>query len=232
MIAFFLVACLPEPIEVQLSGQVLTAQDSAQGAPDLTVTAYGSELEEYSATETDDDGMFTTAVQSNRVYHLVVEGTDATPTAFSGVVGSADTSIAEDELFIRSTTETEALRTIHQNCEPSSLEGGIVEGVVHFQLQNAQDDSYLIAEEAMVEVYDVDGTQYETCYLNTDGESLEAGTEVGATGRFAAFGIPSGAITVVFKQEFGELVIENYGFVFMPEDGIAPFHPAFIDLAG
>ena len=232
MIAFFLIACLPEPFEVQLSGQVLTAQDSTQGAPNLTVTAYDSELEEYSATETDDDGLFTTAVQSNRVYHLVMEGPDITPTAFSGVVGSADTSIDEDELFVRSTAETEALRTTHENCDASSLDGGIVEGVVHFQIQNERDNSYLIAEEAMVEVYDVDGTQYEACYLNNDGESLEAGTEVGATGRFAAFGIPSGAITVVFKQEFGELVIENYGFVFMPEEGIAPFHPAFIDLAG
>ena len=232
MIVFLLAACLPEPSQVQLSGQVLTAQDSAQGAPDVTVTAYDSELEEYSTTETDGDGMFTTTVQSNRVYHLVIEGPDATPTAFSGVVGAADTSIDEDELFIRSVAETEALRTTHENCATSSLEGGIVEGVVHFQFRNERDDSYLIAEEAMVEVYDADGNQYEACYLNTDGESLEAGTEVGATGRFAAFGIPSGAITVLFKQEIGAAVIENYGFVYMPEDGIAPFHPAFIDLAG
>jgi len=233
MIALMMVtACLPEPTDITLSGQVLTAQDAEQGAPGIAVTAFDSELIEYSTAETDDDGMFATTVRSNRVYHLVLSGSDVVPTAFSGVVGSSDTAIAADELFVRSVAEVEALRATHDQCAGASEEGGVVEGTVYFQLRNEQDDSFLIAEEAMVEVYDVNGTQYETCYLDTDGNSLEAGTEVGATGRFAAFGVPSGAITVVFRQEIGASVIENYGFVFMPENGVAPFHPAFIDIAG
>ena len=233
MIALMMVAaCLPEPTNVELSGQVLTAQDAQRGAPGIGVTAFDSELNEYSAAETDDDGMFATTVQSNRVYHLVLTGTGITPTAFSGVVGSSDTAIGADELFVRSIAEVDALRTTHGQCIAAEQEGGIVEGTVYFQLRNEQDESFLIAEEAMVEVYDANGTQYDTCYLDTDGNSLEAGTEVGATGRFAAFGIPSGAITVVFRQEIGASVIENYGFVYMPENGIAPFHPAFIDIAG
>ncbi len=232
MIALLLTACLPQPGEVQLSGQVLSAQDSGQGAPDVSVTAFDAELAPYSDTVTDENGMFATPVQTNRVYHLVLEGEGSVPTAFSGVVGSSDTAIAEDELFIRSEAEVDAIRLAHENCAGSEEEGGIVEGVLYFRLQNERDASYLIAEEAMVEVFDSNGTQYETCYLDTDGESLEFGTEVGATGRFAAFGVPAGAITVVFKQEIGATEIENYGFVLMPENGIAPFHPAFVDLAG
>ena len=232
MISLLLSGCLPEPSDIQLSGQVLTAQESEQGASDIVVTAHDAELAPYSDTVTDEDGVFSTAVQTNRVYHLVLEGDGVVPTAFSGVVGTSDTRIEHDELFVRSEAEVDALRLTYSECAASELEGGIVEGIVYFQLQNAKDESYLIAEEAMVEVYDANGTQYDTCYLDSDGESLEFGTEVGATGRFAAFGIPSGAITVIFKQEIGASELENYGFVYMPENGIAPFHPAFIDLAG
>ena len=233
MIALMMVAaCLPEPTDITLSGQVLAAQDAEQGAPGIEVTAFDSELNEYSTAETDDEGMFATTVQSNRVYHLVLSGSDVTPTAFSGVVGSSDTAIGADELFVRSVAEVDAIRTTHDQCAAASQEGGIVEGAVYFRLRNEQDESFLIAEEAMVEVYDANGTQYDTCYLDTDGNSLEAGSEVGATGRFAAFGVPAGAITVVFRQEIGGAVLENYGFVYMPENGIAPIHPAFIDIAG
>jgi len=232
MILMLLAACLPQPGEIALSGQVQTAQDSEQGAPDITVNAFDAELAPYSETVTDEQGLFSVPVQSNRVYHLAFSGEGISTTAFSGVVGSSDTAIAENELFIRSNAEVEAMRLEYGNCAASELEGGIVEGIVYFRLQNSRDDNYLIAEEAMVEVYDSNGTQYETCYLGTNGESLEAGSEVGATGRFAAFGVPAGPTTVAFRQEIGAGVIENFGYALMPEDGIAPFHPAFIDLAG
>ena len=57
MIALMMVAaCLPEPTDITLSGQVLAAQDAEQGAPGIEVTAFDSELNEYSTAETDDEG--------------------------------------------------------------------------------------------------------------------------------------------------------------------------------
>jgi hypothetical protein len=232
MIILLLVGCLPVPGEVQLSGQILTAQDSGVGGPEIAVAAHDSELQPYSDTITDEDGLFSVLVQTSRVWHLVLTGVGVIPTAFSGVVGQADTAIPEDSLFVRSETEVEALRIAHSLCPTAQDAGGIVEGVVRFYLQNSQDESYLIAEESYVEVYDVDGQPYDVCYLDNDGESLEKGSAVGATGRFVAFGLPAGPITVAFKQDVSSQTIENYGFVMMPEYGIAPFHPAFIDLAG
>ena len=232
MIIFLLAGCLPVPGEVELSGQILTGQGSAVGAPDIAVAAHDAELQPYSDTITDEDGLFSTPVQSNRVWHLVFTGDDVVPTAFSGVVGQSDTAIPEDALYVRSESEVEGFRAAHSLCPTAEDEGGIVEGIVRFRLQNSQDDSYLIAEEAFVEVYNADGEQYDVCYLDNDGESLEKGSAVGTTGRFAAFGLPAGPITVAFKQEVSSQTIENYGFVMMPENGIAPFHPAFIDLAG
>lgn len=232
MIILLLVGCLPVPGEVQLSGQILTAQDSGVGAPEIAVAVHDSELQPYSDTITDEEGLFSVPVQTSRVWHLVFTGAGVVPTAFSGVVGQTNTAIPEDALYVRSETEVEALRVAHSLCPTAQDGGGIVEGVVRFRLQNSQDESYLIAEESYVEVYDVDGQPYDVCYLDNDGESLEKGSAVGATGRFVAFGLPAGPITVVFKQDVSSQTIENYGFVMMPEYGIAPFHPAFIDLAG
>jgi len=232
MIILLLAGCLPVPGEVQLSGQILTAQDSGVGAPEIAVAAHDSELQPYSDTITDEDGLFSTPVQTNRVWHLVFTGDGVVPTAFSGVVGQSDMALPEDAIYVRSEAEVEALRVVHSLCPTAEDDGGIVEGIVRFPLQNSHDDSYLIAEEAYVEAYDVDGNLYDVCYLDDDGESLEKGSAVGATGRFAAFGLPAGPITLAFKQEVSSQTIENYGFVMMPENGIAPFHPAFIDLAG
>lgn len=232
MIILLLAGCLPVPGEVQLSGQILTAQDSGFGAPEIAVAAHDAELQPYSDTLTDEDGLFSMPVQSNRVWHLVFTGDGVVPTAFSGVIGQSDLAIPEDALYVRSETEVAALRILHSLCPTAQDEGGMVEGVVRFRLQNSQDDNYLIAEESYVEVYDADGGQYDVCYLDNDGESLEKGSAVGSTGRFVAFGLPAGPTTVTFKQVVSQQTIENYGFVMMPENGIAPFHPAFIDLAG
>ena len=224
--------CMEPPGEVTLSGQILTGQDSGAGAPGITVNLRDSMTEPYSETVTDENGEFSLLAPSNAVYHMVLSGEDVAPTAFSGVVGSEDLAIPSDLLFVRTLLEVDAYRTAFQNCATAEVSGGITEGVLEYRLQNTTDDTFLIAEEAFVEVFDSNGTQYETCYLDNDGESLELGAAVGATGRFMAFGVPEGPTTLVFTQDFGGLTIENYAFVYMPKDGVAPFHPAFIDLAG
>ena len=45
-------------------------------------------------------------------------------------------------------------------------------------------------------------------------------------------GVPAGPLEIRFRQDIGGLLVDNYGFVYMPENGVAPFYPAFVDLAG
>ena len=68
-----------------------------------------------------------------------------------------------------------------------------------------------------------------TTILDDEGESLPTEGQVGATDA-SIFGVEPGAITIEFVQAIGDKTLTNYGFVLMPEDGIAPFHPATIDL--
>jgi hypothetical protein len=224
--------CMEPAGDITLSGQILTRQDSGAGAAGITVNIRDSMTDPYTETVTDEDGEFSLLVPANAVYHMILSGEEVASTAFSGVAGQEDLAIPSDLLFVRTLLEVDAYRAAFQSCAASDLSGGIAEGILEYRLQNTTDDSFLIAEEAFVEAFDANGTQYETCYLDNDGESLELGAAVGATGRFIAFGIPEGPTTLIFKQDFGGLKIENYAFVYMPEGGIAPFHPAFIDLAG
>lgn len=224
-----MLACLAEPGEVLISGQILASQYATSGAADVTVASIDSELAPYSEAATDDNGIFEVAAVANRVYHLVLSGEGLAPTTFSGIIGSDDVELPESSLFVRSTAEVDALRAEFADCDSMTEDGGIIEGVIQFPITNSDSGENLIAEVAYAGAYSAEGVQYTACYLDSDGESLEAGAEVGATGRFAIFGVQPGAVTVEFSQDLGGQTLTNYGYVYMPEDGVGPFFPAFID---
>ena len=232
MLFFLLVSCLPQPGEVTLSGQINASQDSQSGMADVTVSSWDSTLSPYSETLTDVDGLFAINIQANRVYHLVLSGEALAPTAFSGVIGSEDVAIPADSLFVRSQREIEGLRASFAACDWIEATGGIIEGIVQFPIENGDSGENLMAEVAYVSASSDEGTHYSACYLDNEGNALANGVEVGATGRFAIFGVAPGAVTVAFSQDLGGQTLTNYGYTYMPENGVAPFFPAFIDLPG
>ena len=232
MIAFLWMACALPTSDVVLSGQVLTGRDSGVGAPDVSVGLRKANTRPHGEVTTDENGRFEIEIPSSNVYHIALSGTDIVPTAFSGIVGQSDVAIPENDLFVRSTGDVEALRDEFSACPEVEADGGIVEGVVQFTLQNTEDDSFLAAPLTAITVFDDQANTFEACYLDDDGASVEEADNVGNTGRFAVFGAPEGPLEIRFRQDIGGLIIDNYGFVYMPENGIAPFYPAFVDLAG
>jgi len=232
MIPLLWLGCALPASDIILSGQVLTGQESGLGAADVLVSIRNAETKPHDEVTTDQDGLFEIEVPASNVYHMTLSGTDIAPTAFSGIVGQSDVAIPEDELFVRTEAQVTGLRAEFDSCATAEDEGGVVEGIVRFHLQDTDDGSFLVAPQASVTVYNNDGVEFTACYLDEDGISLEDGEEVGTTGRFAVFGVPEGPTTVLFQQEIGGMTIKNYGFVYMPDQGIAPFYPAFVDLAG
>ena len=232
MISLFWMACALPASDVVLSGQVLTGLDSDVGASDVLVSLRKANTKPHGEVTTDENGRFQITIPSSNVYHIALSGTDIVPTAFSGVVGQSDVAIPESDLFVRSTRDVEALRDEFSECEYAEEGGGIVEGIVQFTLQNTEDDSFLAAPLTSITVFDDQGDEFNACYLDNDGVSVEDADNVGNTGRFAVFGTPDGPLEIRFRQDIGGLIIDNYGFVYMPENGVAPFYPAFVDLAG
>ena len=196
-------------------GTSTTAQDSGTGAADILVSLRNAKTKPHGTVTTDNNGMFDIEIPSSNVYHIELSGTDIIPTAFSGVVGQSDVAIPEDNLFVRSSAEVDSLREAFSACPHAELEGGIVEGIVQFTLQNTDDDSFLVAPLTAVTVVDNDGIEFDACYLDDEGVSVEEADNVGTTGRFSVFGVPEGPVDW-FRQDIGGLR-EQCGFVYMRE---------------
>ena len=230
MIGWFLIACLPDPGSVTLTGRVLSTQYGDDGAPNVTIESFDSELEPYAEAATGANGEFSVEVMASRVYHLHLTGDGIVPTAFSGIVGQQDVSLEDGDLYVRTEEEVAALRALHDQCPSAEEEGGIIEGVVEFPLISDASGEAVVAESAEVSAALNDATSYAACVLDDDGLSVADPGQVGVTGRFAIFGVAPGAVTVEFQQPIGDKTLSNYGFALLPEGGIAPFHPAIIDL--
>ena len=229
MLWIALMACAePTKSEVEMTGLILSGLDATTGAADVDLIVRDGNTDDYSQTTTDDDGRFTVKVPASSVMHLEIDGSGYVPTAFSATSGAANFEVPVGALWLRSELEIETLKDTFDNCPSVDLPGGVVEGEVHFNAVHDTSESHLIAEEATVIVYEADGSTHTVCYLDTDGESLAEGDEVGATGRFAAFGIPAGPITVGFTSYLGEQSQESFGYVLLPDNGVGPFYPALI----
>ena len=99
-----------------------------------------------------------------------------------------------------------------------------------FPIVSDATEETIIAQKARVIASHGDGQRYETCYLDDDGVSLATGGRVGATGLFAVFGVNDGAISIEFQQDIGSQILSNYAFAAMPDNGVVPLFPVFIDL--
>jgi len=229
LIALTLGCSQPEQ-EITLRGQVLTGRETTTGAEDVSVTVRDSQTELYSSSTTDAQGKFAIKAPASSVVHLVFDGGAYVPTAFSTIVGAADIELPVGTLWMRSPVDIDTLRTTFSSCPTAQTPGGVMEGEVNYKLSNQRTDERLIAEEASVTIYDRDGITYTVCYLDDDGESSTEVEQVGATGRFAAFGLNPGPTTVGFEVQVDSLTIENFAFVWLPEDGVGPIYPALIDL--
>jgi len=230
MIWLALMACAEPVTSIQVSGQVLSGQDSVTGAPDVLVLVRDGNTNEYSEATTDEDGVFKVEVPASTMFHLELASPEGISTAFSVLSGSADFDIPAGYLWIRSPLELDALRMDFENCDSVGEDGGIIEGTIHFTAVHTSSGLNLVAEEATALIYESDGITHEVCYLDDDGVSDPAAEQVGATGRFAAFGIPAGPISVQFTYAIDTLTIQNWGNVYLPENGVGPFYPALIDL--
>jgi len=229
---FFLLAlaCLEQPSEVMLSGRVRASQYESDPAIGINVTSLDPELSPYGETQTNDAGDFEVSVAANGVYHILFAQEGSVTTSFSGVAGSSNFSLDEDLLFVRSTAEVEELRALHENCPDSDLEGGIIEGLVRLPIMSNATGDYMTAETASVEASLNDAITYTPCYLDDDGASLPESDRVGATGKFAIFGVNEGAISLEFQRDIGDKTLSNYAFAYMPDNGFIPLFSIVVDL--
>lgn len=232
MLLVALLACQSYPDEVTLSGQVL--DDHAEdGAPVGGVTlALRDETESVAVTATaEDDGAFSILAPSATVFWLEVSGEGRVATTFDGYLGYADLTAEPGQIWSADADDLDALIADFSACPTVGEAGGVVAGEVRLYIPGNDTDSLPTVSTATVDLDASDGSDPTVCFLDDEGLSSADATLTGATGRFAAFGLPPGRLTVSVRYTVGSVRSDTWDRdVWVPEDGLVPLYPLWVEL--
>ena len=226
--ALLLMACATDPDTITLRGTVTDAPRAA-GAPvaGVDVVVFGEDLLEAARTTTDDAGGFAVAVPALSQFYVHVEGDGRVTTAFSGTAGVVDLNAGEGYPWVADAAFVDGERAAHGACATSLAAGAIVVGEARVYLPTTALSELPFAETATVTVMGSDAVLREACVTDEEGASQAQPGAVGATGRFAVFGVPSGPsiVSVAWVDPGGDTVINEFQFL-VPEAGVVPLYPA------
>jgi hypothetical protein len=238
-----LTACDLEVSEVMLSGVVLD-QPYFEGSPveGVEVTALDGDLVEYSSATTDAVGRVEIPVAAAQDMFLELRGDGIAATLFAGEAGVFDLALSDGELFTMPASTAADLAAEFGACAGDGT-GGVIEGEVRIWMPGEEFSDVSLVGNAWVAAYDEQNTEYLPCYLDENGEPApEDQSLTNATGRFAIFGVPAGAyiLEVAYRpggteDDTDESDLDAYYWyykVHMVDDGVAPFHPAWVEFGG
>lgn len=241
-------ACGAFPTTVLMSGTVYDAPyDDGQGAGGITVATKDGSLDAFSQTTTDASGAFELEVASQQDIYLELSGEGKATTLFAGEVGAYDMDVARGALFVRPSSWAADLAAEFGTCATDALvaEGagtGIIEGEVRLFMDGVSASDAAILGNAWATAHRGDGTAWEACYLDDEGDADPKATVTGALGRFAIFGVPAEPIIVLVSYGDREAAEADdtgagmwYSWVYatlMTDGGVAPFYPAWVEQVG
>ncbi len=237
-----LVGCNLEVTEVIVSGIVLD-EPYFEGQPvaGVEATSLDAMLEPYSTVTSDANGLVSLPVAAAQDMFIELRGPGYAPTLFAGEAGIFDLPLSDGELYMASDTRAAELTAEFGDCA-SDATGGIIEGEVRVWMAGEQTSDVSLVGNAWVMVYGTDNEEFTPCFLDAEGDPApESQTLTNSTGRFAFFGLPpdSYVLEVAFRpggtpDDPPDSELDAYYWYYkahMVEDGIAPFHPAWVEFA-
>lgn len=235
--------CSPSyPQTVTLSGVVLDGP-YGEGEPvsGLSVASRDGTLEPFGEATTDDAGSFTVEVAAIQDFFLEVSGEGWTTALFAGDAGLFDMQLTDGAVWVRESGWVDGLAAeFGETCAAAGTDR-VIEGEVRVWIEGVAPQDQERVGNAWVTVFTADGTPYPACYLGEEGEADPDAVMTGPTGRFAVFGVPQGALLLeVAYLPYGEPpedpteFVEDAGYwyyqVFMVDEGVASFYPAFVEM--
>ncbi|MCP4807628.1 MAG: hypothetical protein GY913_33745 [Proteobacteria bacterium] len=228
-----LAACAYEAQIVKISGVITQGPDSEEGASEVTVTSLGPTYEEAGTGITDGRGWVEVDAVGGSPVFLTLEGEGYLPTGFAGSVGLEDLELGDGDVWMRTTDAQDTIAAEFEGCDDGTGTS-LVEGLMRHNLAGYEVDDggdWPIAHEGFVWVTDEDGTVWEACYLDDDGDFDAEAELTGQTGRFAVYGTFSGPVVLTAGYELaGEPYWATEYYIHVPEGGVSPLYPVYVSL--
>jgi hypothetical protein len=224
-----LVAC-DRTVAVTMSGRVLDEPyEDANPVADPTLEVRDVQAEVFATAEGGSDGSFEVDVPGGEFFTVLMSADGFVPTSISGTAAAGDFEAGDGALWAMSDQEYDDLVSVWAGCPGAGEDGGVTVGQV--LIYTGDEATAYTVTAGTVTLYDADGGTMDGCYLDNDGTPGSTGLETGSTGRFAVFGAPEGASSLLLSFEVGDYVEGPYQWpVWIPGDGVAPLYPAYVEL--
>jgi len=201
---------------------------------DAELSVLEDQGEPYASTVTDSDGGFHVDAPGGENIFVEVRGADLVPASFTGVAGLGEQQeVEEGRLFGFSQVGFDQWSSDFSGCPGLEESGSTVLGDIRlYGLLDPETVEEPLVTSGYAYVRTADGTEYDACYLDDDGTAYDSErTATGASGRYMVAGVPAGAhILVVGYEGAGGVVGEHDYFLWLPDGGISPRFPSYVEL--
>jgi len=230
--SLLLTGCIQDKF-LTLSGKTFS-DDSEAVISDAQVTTYDFGMMETDSVTTGSDGSFEASVRAGGIFYMELSASGHTTTGIAGSVGQTDFELGDGLAWLRSDEELAVVRADFAGCPGASGDGAVIEGEIRLAVSGQSVDEALLSYTGWAMALDADGNEYPACYLADDELVVAYDSEAiqtGYHGRFAIFDAPTGPISIAVGYYIDGLpYYENYYYLYVPEGGVTPLYPAWVEL--
>jgi hypothetical protein len=229
-----LTACAPEEV-ISLYGTLLDSPDAdAIPLAGAELSVLEDQGQPYASAVTSQDGSFQVDAPGGQNIFVEVRGDGLVPASFTGIAGLGDLQeVEEGRIFGYSRAEYDQWNAAFAGCPGLEDEGSAVLGDIRlYGFIDPETGEEPIIISGYAQVTSADDTQYDACYLDDDGLAYDPERNyTGLSGRYTIAGVPAGVHTLIVGYEgAGGVTGEHEYFLWLPESGISPRFPSYVEL--
>ena len=216
---------------VAMTGRLMNGPDAdATPVANPTLTVRDGNAELFAEATGDADGTFSVDVPAGAFFTVTSSAEGHVPTSISGQAAAGPFDAGDGNVWAMPDQQYAGIFDAFSGCPNVDLAGGLIYGQVRLWTGSTDDGDVYTVNTATAIAYGQDDAEIDACYLDDDGGDSGLATSTGSTGYFAVFGMPEGASTMVLNYSiYGNSVDPYYWPLWIPEDGVAPLLPAYVE---
>lgn len=192
-----------------------------------TVTILDETGAVFDEAELDGNGRFEATAPAGKRIHAVVDGPSMVPAGFTGTMGLGRFEVPPGLLFAWPEAERDALADTWGGC---AADGPVVLGEIRLFGVTDDDGTSPVVTTGYASVRS-GGSELPACYLGESGAGDPEAEVTGDAGAFAVFGVQPGIVQLDYGYVVsGSTTVDADLELYVPEGGVTPLYPAWVDL--